>query len=266
LLWEKSAEVVASQYCFAVYPIVTALFGAKLVITPAKNYGHDLDAMLAAITPATRVMFVANPNNPTGTTATPDEIVRFITAVPERVLIALDEAYIEFLDKPQDLLPEIRAGHKPNLVLIRTLSKIYGLAGLRVGYGMAHPDLVTELEKARQPFNVNALAQAGALAALDDARHVERTRRLTTSGRAFFQKAFARLGLEFIESHANFVLVRVGDGQRVFVELQKRGIIVRPMASYQLPEFVRLTIGRPRDNKRCLAALKSVLGNQMPTP
>ncbi|PWU12068.1 MAG: histidinol-phosphate transaminase [Verrucomicrobia bacterium] len=260
LLWEKDAEVVASQYCFAVYPIVAALFGVRLVLVPAKNYAHDLDAMLAAITPETRVVFVANPNNPTGTAASAEAISRFVAAVPERVLIALDEAYIEFLDDAQDLLPELLEGRRPNLILMRTFSKIYGLAGLRVGYGMGHPDFIAELEKTRQPFNVNALAQAAALAALDDHRHVERTRRLTVSGRAFFKRAFRRLGLESIESHANFVLVRVGDGQRVFQELQKLGIIIRPMASYQLPEFVRISIGRAAENKRCLDALQKILG------
>jgi histidinol-phosphate aminotransferase len=253
-------EVVASQYCFAVYPIVTALFGAKLVVVPAKQYGHDLEAMLAAITPSTRVIFVANPNNPTGTAVSPDQLSGFIQAVPERVVVALDEAYIEFMPNPQDLLPEIRQNRKPNLILLRTFSKIYGLAGLRLGYGLAHPEFIAELEKVRQPFNVNSLAQAGAFAALDDHRHVERTRRPTARGRLFFCKAFSRLGLEFIEPHANFILVRVGDGQRVFNEMQKLGVIVRPMASYQLPEFVRITIGRPQDNKRCLIALKSVLG------
>jgi len=260
MLWEKDAEVVASQYCFAVYPIVAALFGVRLVLTPAKHYAHDLDAMLRAITAKTRVVFVANPNNPTGTAASAEAISRFVAAVPDRVLIALDEAYIEFLDNPQDLLPEIRESRRPNLVLMRTFSKIYGLAGLRIGYGMGHPDFIAELEKTRQPFNVNALAQAGALAALDDQRHVGRTRRLTVAGRDFFRRAFRRLGLEFIESHANFILVRVGDGQRVFAELQKLGIIVRPMASYQLPEFVRISIGRPAENKRCLEALNTVLG------
>ncbi len=255
-----TAEVVVSQYCFAVYPIVTALFGAKLVVVPAKNHGHDLDAMLAAITPNTRIVFVANPNNPTGTTASREELARFVNAVPTNVLLALDEAYIEFLNEPLDLLPEIRNGGKPNLLLMRTFSKIYGLAGLRIGYGIGHPDFIAALEKIRQPFNINLVAQAGALAALDDTKHIEKTRKNNSRGLKLYARTFRKLGLEFIPSQANFILVRVGDGQRVFVELQKLGVIVRPMGGYQLPEWVRITVGTPKENKRCLEALKTVLG------
>ena len=253
-------EVVVSQYCFAVYPIVTALFGAKLVVVPAKNHAHDLDAMLAAITPNTRIVFVANPNNPTGTTANREELARFVNAVPANVLLALDEAYIEFLNEPLDLLPEIRNSSKPNLLLMRTFSKIYGLAGLRIGYGIGHPDFIAALEKIRQPFNINLVAQAGALAALDDTKHVEKTRKVNLRGLKLYARTFRKLKLEFIPSQANFILVRVGDGQRVFGELQKLGVIVRPMGGYQLPEWIRISIGTPKENQRCLEALKTVLG------
>ena len=259
-LLAPGAEVVVSQYCFAVYPIVTALFGAKLVVVPAKNHAHDLDAMLAAITPNTRIVFVANPNNPTGTTAGREELARFVNAVPANVLLALDEAYIEFLNEPLDLLPEIRSGAKPNLLLMRTFSKIYGLAGLRIGYGIGHPDFIAALEKIRQPFNINSVAQAGALAALDDTKHVEKTRKVNSRGLRLYARTFRKLKLEFVPSQANFILVRVGDGQRVFGELQKLGVIVRPMGGYQLPEWVRISIGTPKENKRCLEALKTVLG------
>jgi len=259
-LLAPGAEVVVSQYCFAVYPIVTALFGAQLVVVPAKNHAHDLDAMLAAITPNTRIVFVANPNNPTGTTAGREELARFVNAVPANVLLALDEAYIEFLDEPLDLLPEIRSGAKPNLLLMRTFSKIYGLAGLRIGYGIGHPDFIAALEKIRQPFNINSVAQVGALAALDDTKHVEKTRKINSRGLKLYARTFRKLGLEFIPSQANFILVRVGDGQRVFGELQKLGVIVRPMGGYQLPEWIRISIGTPKENKRCLEALKNVLG------
>jgi len=252
-------EVVASQYCFAVYPIVTALFGARLVSVPAKNYGHDLNAMLAAISTRTRVVFVANPNNPTGTAVSAEELAKFIRAVPERVLIGLDEAYIEFLDEPLDLLPEIRSGARPNLLLMRTFSKIYGLAGLRLGYGIGHPDFISELEKVRQPFNANSIAQAGALAALEDTGHAEKTRRVTARGLKFFMRMFRKLGLEYVRSSANFILVRVGEGQQVFKGMQKLGIIVRPMDSYQLPEWIRISIGTPKQNARCLEALKAAL-------
>ena len=261
-LLAPGAEVIVSQYCFAVYPIVTALFGAKLVVVPAKNHGHDLDAMLAAITPNTRIVFVANPNNPTGTTASREELARFVNAVPENVLLAMDEAYIEFLNEPLDLLPEIRNGSKPNLLLMRTFSKIYGLAGLRIGYGIGHPDFIAALEKIRQPFNINSVAQAGALAALDDTKHVEKTRKINSRGLRLYARTFRKLGLEFIPSQANFILVRVGEGQRVFGELQKLGVIVRPMGGYQLPEWIRISIGTPKENKRCLEALKTVLGQK----
>ena len=259
-LLSPGAEVVVSQYCFAVYPIVTALFGGKLVVVPARDYGHDLEGMRAALTPATRVVFVANPNNPTGTAAPPSQLAAFIEAVPEEVALVLDEAYIEFLDGPLDLLPEIRRGRKPNLILLRTFSKIYGLAGVRLGYGIGHPDFIAQLEKIRQPFNINAIAQAGALAALDDTAHANRTRRLNARGLKFYERTFRKLGLEFVPSSANFILVRVGEGQRVFNEMQKLGVIVRPMAGYQLPEWARISIGTPKQNQRCLAALKTVLG------
>jgi histidinol-phosphate aminotransferase len=260
LLSSPSSEVVVSQYCFAVYPIVTALFGAKLVVVPAKDYGHDLDAMLAAITPNTRIVFVANPNNPTGTTVTAEALKRFVDAVPPHVVVALDEAYIEFMENPLDLVPDLAAGVRPNLVLMRTFSKIYGLAGLRLGYGMGHPEFIAELEKIRQPFHVNLIAQAGALAALDDTAHADKTRRLNARGLKLYARTFRKLGLEFIPSGANFILVRVGEGQRVFSELQKLGIIVRPMGGYQLPEWVRVSIGTPKENLRCLDGFKTVLG------
>ena len=258
-LLSPGAEVIVSQYCFAVYPIVTALFGAKLVTVPAKNYGHDLEAMLAAITPNTRIIFVANPNNPTGKSVSREELVRFVSAVPENVVIALDEAYIQFLDEPLDLLPEIRAGRKPNLLLMRTFSKICGLAGLRIGYGIGHSEFIAELEKIRQPFNINSLAQIGALAALDDDAHAEKTRRITARGLKFFARELRKLEIGFIRSSANFILVRVGDGQRVFNEMQKLGVIVRPMAGYQLPEWIRISIGTAKENQRCLDALKIAL-------
>jgi histidinol-phosphate aminotransferase len=258
-LLSPSAEVVVSQYCFAVYPIVTALFGAKLIQVPAKNYGHDLDAMLRAVTSNTRIVFVANPNNPTGTSVPAGRLQQFIDAVPATVVIALDQAYIEFQDQPLDLLPEIRAAARPNLLLMRTFSKIYGLAGVRLGYGVGHADFIAELNKIRQPFNINSLAQAGAVAALDDHAHVKKTRRITAHGLKFYAREFRKLGLEFIPSSANFVLVRVGEGERVFNQLQQRGLIVRPMGSYRLPEWIRISIGTPKQNQRCMEALKAVL-------
>ena len=258
-LMAPGTDVIASEYCFAVYPIVTRLFGANFITVPAHEYGHDLPAMLRAITPNTRVVFVANPNNPTGTLASASDLMRLIHEIPPHVLIAMDEAYVEFLDEPCDLLPLIRGGRMPNLLLMRTFSKIYGLAGLRLGYGIGHPDLIAALEKIRQPFNINALIQAGALAALGDNEHIERTRHNNAEGLRLFEAAFRQLKLRFVPSSANFILVHVGDGQRVFNELQKRGVITRPMAGYKLPEWIRISVGTPAENTRCLDALRQVL-------
>lgn len=258
-LLAPGAEVVVSQFCFAVYPIVTHLFGGKLVTAPAVRYGHDLTAMLAAVTPETKIMFVANPNNPTGTVAERDALARLVDKLPSDVLLALDEAYIEFLDDPLDLLPLIRSGSKPNLLLMRTFSKIYGLAGLRIGYGIGVPETIAALEKIRQPFNINAAAQAAALAALDDTEHMNRTRANNTAGLRQFEGAFKQMGLEYVPSAANFILVRVGKGLEVFNRMQAMGVIVRPMGGYQLPEWVRISIGTPEENDRSLLALKKAL-------
>ena len=252
-------DVVVSQYCFAVYPIVTKLFGANLITVPAKNHGHDLAAMLRAITPRTRIVFVANPNNPTGTLAPREEVIQFVNDVPDNVLLVMDEAYVDFLDDPLDLVSLVRLGTRPNLILMRTFSKIHGLAGLRIGYGIGNPEFIAALEKIRQPFNINLLAQTAALAALDDVEHVRKTRANNFAGLKFFDQAFHNLKLEYVTSHANFILVRVGDGQRVFEALQRQGVIVRPMGGYQLPEWIRISIGTPPENGRCLAALKSIL-------
>jgi histidinol-phosphate aminotransferase len=252
-------DVVVSQYCFAVYPLITKLFGANLITVPARHHGYDLPAMLQAITPNTRVVFVANPNNPTGTLAGEEELRRFVEAVPSTVLLALDEAYIEFLDHRADFVAEIRSGRRQNVLLMRTFSKIFGLAGLRIGYGIGHPDLIAALEKIRQPFNINAVAQAGALAALDDEEHTSRTRENNAAGLRFFEAACRELKLEFVPSAANFLLVKVGQGQKVFEALQREGIITRPMGGYALPEWIRISIGTPAENQRCLGSLRKVL-------
>ncbi|HMJ89859.1 MAG TPA: histidinol-phosphate transaminase, partial [Candidatus Acidoferrum sp.] len=204
--------------------------------------------------------FVANPNNPTGTHLSDDAVRQFIDVLPPHVLLAMDEAYVEFLPRALDLIPLVREGAKPNVLLLRTFSKIYGLAGFRIGYGIGSRELVSALEKIRQPFNTNLLAQTAALAALDDEEHVQRTRTNNLAQLKFYEVTFRELGLEFVPSVANFILVKVGDGQRVFGELQKLGIIVRPMAGYQLPEWIRISIGTPEENARCIAALKRVLG------
>ncbi|HEX4263588.1 MAG TPA: histidinol-phosphate transaminase [Verrucomicrobiae bacterium] len=256
---QPGVDVVVSQYCFAVYPLVTKLFGANLITVPASNYGHDLPAMLEAITPKTRVVFVANPNNPTGTVVSKQELMDFAGRIPPNVLLVIDEAYIEFLSDPADFISEIRREQKPNVLLMRTFSKIFGLAGLRLGYGIGTPDLITALEKIRQPFNINSIAQAGALAALDDAEHMRRTRDNNAAGLKLYTETFQKLGLEFVPSAGNFILVRVGEGQRIFEAMQLLGVIVRPMGGYQLPEWIRISVGTPEENDRCLKALKTTL-------
>ena len=194
-LMGPGAEVVVSQYCFAIYPIVAKLLGAKVVTVPAVNYGHDLPGMLRAITVNTKVIFVANPNNPTGTLAPAEEVRRLVEEAPPNVVLVMDEAYIEFLDKPLDLLPLVRSGQKPNVILMRTFSKIHGLAGLRLGYGIGHPAFIAALEKIRQPFNINSLAQAAGLAALDDTAHVRKTRQNNAAGRKFWESALSAMGV-----------------------------------------------------------------------
>jgi histidinol-phosphate aminotransferase len=174
----------------------------------------------------------------------------------------MDEAYLEFLNDPLDLVSLIRLGARKNLILMRTFSKIYGLAGLRIGYGIGNPEFIAALEKIRQPFNISLLAQTAALAALDDVEHVRKTRANNSAGLEFFERAFRDLKLEFVPSHANFMLLRVGAGQRVFEVMQKQGVIVRPMGGYQLPEWIRISIGTPQENERCLGALKSALGKK----
>lgn len=252
-------DVIVSQYCFAIYPIVARLLGARVITVPAREHGHDLGAMFEAITVNTKLAFVANPNNPTGTIAPAAELRRLVARIPDNVVLALDEAYIEFLDEAPDFLPLVRAGKKPNVILLRTFSKIYGLAGLRLGYAIGHPAFIAALEKIRQPFNINSMAAAAGLAALDDAAHIRRTRQNNFRQRQFLEAAFAEMGVEFVPAAANFILVKVGAGQEVFEQLQRAGIITRPMGGYQLPEWVRVSIGTPAENRRCVKALGRIL-------
>jgi histidinol-phosphate aminotransferase len=255
-------DVIVSEFCFAIYPIVARLLGANVITVPAKNHGHDLPAMGRAITARTKAVFVANPNNPTGTLAPPEEVRRLIETTPSHVVLVMDEAYIEFLEEPLNLIPLVHFGEKPNLILMRTFSKIHGLAGLRLGYGIGHPEFISALEKIRQPFNINSLAQAAGLAALDDLEHVRKTRENNFEGGKFLEDAFRKMGLQFVPSFANFVLVQVGQGQPVFEEMQKHGVITRPMGGYNLPEWIRISVGTPRENRRAIKTLKRVLAGK----
>ncbi|HYR59030.1 MAG TPA: histidinol-phosphate transaminase [Chthoniobacteraceae bacterium] len=247
-------EIVTARHAFVVYKLMATLFGARTIEVPDPNFAHDLDAMAAAITPKTREIFIANPNNPTGTLVSQDEIDRFMDKVRDDVIVVFDEAYHEFLENPPDTLKFVRDGR--NVVVLRTFSKIQGLANLRIGYGLAKAELIDVLQKTRQPFNVNGIAQAGALAGLADDEHQRKTREVTFAGRDFLQREFAALGLEFVPSFANFVLVKVGSGKAVFQALMKRGIIVRDMTSYGLPDWIRVSIGTLEQNARFLAELK----------
>ena len=251
-------EVVMGNPSFAVYKLVTLLFGAKPVEVPLVNHTHDLAALAAAVTPRTKLVFVPSPNNPMGTANTEAELLAFARALPEHVVFVFDEAYAEYLDNPPDLRALIREGRK--VVCLRTFSKIYGLASLRVGFGYAEPELAALLTRVRQPFNVNAIGQAAALAALDDYAFIQKCTRENRLGLARLESGFNALGLEIVPSVANFLLVKVGDGARVFIELQKRGVIVRPMRPYGMPEWLRVTVGTSAQNERLLSTLAAVLG------
>jgi histidinol-phosphate aminotransferase len=247
---------VVARHAFAVYTLMAQLFGATTIEVPDPDFSHDLPGMLDAITPRTRQVFVANPNNPTGTLVGQEAIDAFMDRVPDHVLVIFDEAYHEFLDDPPDVLRYVREGR--NVVVMRTFSKMQGLANLRIGYGLAPKPIADVLQRTRQPFNANGIAQAGAVAGLNDDDHIHRTRELTREGRAFLEGAFGRMGLEYVPSTANFVLVRVGDGDAVFQALLRKGLIVRAMRSYKLPEWIRVSIGTPEQNRLFISVLEAM--------
>ena len=250
-------DVVTSQYAFVVYKLIATSFGARTIEVPSPDYEQDLGGMLAAITPKTRLIFVPNPNNPTGRLLSQRAIDDFVSRISENVIVVFDEAYFEFLDDPPDTLQFVREGR--NIVVLRTFSKIHGLAGLRIGYAVGPADLVQVLHKTRQPFNVNSIAQVGALAALEDDEHLRDTKRVVDEGRAYLHEQFAKMKIPFVPGTANFVMVRVGDGHAVFEKLLRQGIIVRPLKAYNLPEWVRISVGTMEENKKLVAALKKVM-------
>jgi histidinol-phosphate aminotransferase len=254
---ERGDAIVTSEHAFVAYKIIARVFGAETIEAPSRDYSHDLDALLDAITDRTELIFIANPNNPTGTLLSADAIERFMARVPPQVVVVFDEAYYEFVNEMPDTLRYVGDGR--NVVTLRTFSKIHGLASLRVGYGIARPELIEVMHKTRQPFNVNGIGQIGALVALADEEHQGETKRLVDEGRAFFEKEFATMKLPFVPSAANFVLVKVGDGLAVFRALLQRKVIVRAMKGYNLPEWVRITIGTMDQNQKCIGALRQVL-------
>ncbi|MCL4760953.1 MAG: histidinol-phosphate transaminase [Burkholderiales bacterium] len=258
---EPGDAAVYAQHAFAVYPLATQARGAAGIEVPARDFGHDLAAMRAAVTPRTRVVFVANPNNPTGTWHPPAEVEAFVASLPADVVGVLDGAYNEYLE-PADRAPSIDwVARYPNLVVTRTFSKAFGLAALRVGYGVMAAAVADILNRVRQPFNVNTLAQVAAVAALDDEDYVDESRALNRAGLAQLAAGFDALGLAHLPTQANFVLVDVGDAARVNRALLRQGVIVRPVGNYGLPTWLRVTVGLAQENARLLAALKGALAS-----
>ncbi len=255
-------EAVMSDQAFVIYRMAVQAQGGRSICVPLREFTHDLAAIGEAVTPATRMVFLANPNNPTGTIFDRDQWGEFLNALGPEVIVVVDEAYAEYVDDPAypDTLADLRRDRP--IIVLRTFSKIYGLAGLRIGYAVAHPELIEAANRLRAPFNVNSLAQVAALAALDDDEHVERTRRINREGMAYLCEEFARLGLEYVPSWANFVLVRVGRAAGVYEALLCQAVIVRPMLVYGFPEHVRVTIGTCEENERFIGALVRVLDGE----
>jgi histidinol-phosphate aminotransferase len=262
---DRDSEVLFSQHSFAIYPILTQMMGASAVVPPAREWGVDLEAMLAAISDRTRVIFIANPNNPTGTWLEGKALEGFLNKVPQRVIVVLDEAYFEYAIDPATGATGYPDGMKllgrfPNLVVSRTFSKVYGLAGARIGFGVSHPQIADVLNRVRPPFNVNSLALAAAAAALDDEEHLKKSVAMNASGLKQLYAGFEQMGLDYIPSAANFVSVDLGrTGAPVYEALLHEGIIVRPVANYEMPNHLRITVGTGEQNERVLAALKKGL-------
>ncbi|MGQ9702870.1 MAG: histidinol-phosphate transaminase [bacterium] len=254
-------EAIVAYPSFIVYETIVQASGGRVVRVDLKNFTYDLDSMVKAITPATRLIFIANPNNPTGTIIKNDEFEKFLNLVPENIIIILDEAYYEYVrDKDCHSGTNYLKSNK-NLIVIRTFSKIYGLAGLRIGYGLADESLIEDMNKVRQPFNVNSLAQIAALAALDDKEHIKKSFDNNVIGLNYFYREIKKLGLYMVPSQANFLLVNVGNGEGVYKKLLSRGIIVRPMNAYDLKEYIRVTVGLPHENEMFIKALSEIISN-----
>jgi len=255
--------IIVSEHSFIRYQMAAQLIGARWKTIPLTQWRHDLRAMARAVSSRTRMIFFANPENPVGTMVKRQEFERFLKAVPPRVLIVLDQAYFEYV-QDADYFDGIEyLGRYPNLVVLRTFSKAYGLAGLRIGYGVANPKIVTDVNRVRPPFNVNRLAQEAAVAALDDVDFLRQAVEVNEAGRRYLYGEFERLGLDYVPSQTNFVLIRVGnetcDGTAIAHEMMRRGVIVRPMAGYELPDYIRITIGLPAENRLAMRVLEKVV-------
>jgi histidinol-phosphate aminotransferase len=253
-------SIVMAEHAFVVYRLIAASCRADVVSVPMKEFVHDLDAMLNAIDDSTRIVFISNPNNPTSTMVDEEAIASFMERVPDHVVVCFDEAYIELLDPSRcpDTLKYVREGKK--VVVLRTFSKTYGLAGLRIGYAVADKECINLLNRMRQPFNVNAMALSAARAALGDDDHVRQTRKMVQEGLSYFEGELKRMGIDYVAPVANFILIKVGQGRELFEALKKKGFIIRHMDGYGLPEYVRITVGRQKENELLAAAIGEVLG------
>jgi len=260
LFLRPGLNAVIAEHSFVIYQLAIAASGGVAKTVPLRDYTFDLDAMAGAIDDNTRMVLLGNPNNPTGTIYRRDAWRRFLSRVPERVVIVADEAYFEFVRDPE--YPDSLTDHDGErlLVTLRTFSKIFGLAGLRVGYAVARPEIIRLLNNVRQPFNVTSLGQVAVLAAMDDTEHVRRTLEVNAAGMAYLEAEFRRLKLDFVPSQANFILTDVGEARTVYERLLRLGVIVRPMNGYGLPRHVRISVGLPEENRRLIAALSEVLG------
>lgn len=251
-------EAIYSQHAFAVYPLVTQAVGATGVVVAAQNFAHDLDAMLAAVTNKTKLVFIANPNNPTGTLIAKAQLKAFLRALPPQVLVVLDEAYDEYLSDENKSEAITWLAEFPNLIISRTLSKAYGLAGLRIGMGFADSKLIDLMNRVRQPFNVNALAQVAAITALQDDVFVVQSRALNNAGLLQITRGLQALGLAYIPSYGNFVSFKIENAARVYQQLLQQGVIVRPVAAYEMPDYLRVSVGLFSENEKFLLALKNI--------
>jgi len=252
-------EVITAEPSFLIYKISVRIEGGKPVLVPLKDFAYDLPRMREAVTERTKLVFIANPNNPTGTSVGKDELEKFLNGLPEGIIVILDEAYNEFVEC-KDFPNSLDYLNRGNVIILRTFSKAHGLPGLRIGFGIASTELIDLMNRTRQPFNVNSLAQAAALASLDDKAHVERIKKLVREGKEYLYKEFDSLGLFYQKSDTNFILVDIkGDGRKVFEKMLREGVIIRDMNAYGLKNFIRVTIGTRKENKKFISALKKVL-------
>ncbi len=254
-------EAVMGEFAFIVFPIVTQAVGAKAIISPMSHLTHNLRDMFKRITPKTRAVFIANPNNPTGTMVKRDEVEWFLERVPEDIIVVIDEAYFDYVDDPEYPNSLNYRGLGKSIITVRTFSKIYGLAGLRLGFGVSSEEIISYMSRMREPFNVNSLAQVAAIAALDDAEHVKRSKKINGEGLGYLTKELKKLGLPFAPSFANFILVDLGaDPIPIYNALLREGVIVRPVMNYGLKTHIRVTVGLPEENERFVRAIKKVMG------